>query len=315
MVDFNTPNLYNATYGGQGEKVTPGEYIAALNTVGQEVSLPRKFLATPVRIPKKAGIEINLPLESGMTATEIAIESGVKDFPEDRQIYHPNFDRLKMFAIKSTWSQLKLETTAVDIVKRTIINQSDAIKRAENALLVSAVNAVIGESPTAWDVSVETSGKLTYKDLRIAGQTLQDAKHYASAKYPYIVLVNQTEAMDILNDPEIISNQNILQTKSGDIHQYSESNGPLVFSTMSPVPMKVYGVSGLTSNFSAMFSPYSGLAWAELQGWQGIQADKKEDGLQKEFWAYSILSIKALSYEGANSAGETPGVVSIDIVP
>lgn len=315
MVDINTPNLYNATYGGQGEKVTPGEYIAALNTVGQEVSLPRKFLAAPVKIPKKAGIEINFPLESGMTATEIAIETAVKDFPEDKQIYHPNFDRLKMFALSSNWSQLKLETTAVDIVKRTIINQSDAIKRAENGLLVEAINAVIGESPTAWDVNVATTGTLTYKDLRNAAQKLTDAKHYASAKYPYIVLVNAAEATDILNDAEIISNQNIFNTKSGDIHQGNEANGPLVFSTLSPFPMKVYGVSNLTSNFAAMFSPYSGVAWAELQGWQGIQADKKEEGLQKQFWAYSILAIKALSYEGADSAGETPGVVSIDIVP
>ena len=121
--------------------------------------------------------------------------------------------RLKLgsdYGVKSTWSKLKIETTTVDIAKQTVIRQADAIKAKENELLIGALNAVIGETPTAWDIDVKSSGVLTYADLRNAAMKLQSAKHYASQKYPYICFVNETEAQDLLADTTLTSNQNIL---------------------------------------------------------------------------------------------------------
>ena len=57
MTGIYTPNLMGATFGsGSIDNVTYSEYIAALNTVGQEVSYIRKYLAPSLKIPKKAGV-------------------------------------------------------------------------------------------------------------------------------------------------------------------------------------------------------------------------------------------------------------------
>lgn len=315
-MNLDTPNLMGATFGsGSIDNVTYSEYIASLNSVGQEISYIRKYLAPSLKIPKKAGVDVNFPYETGMHATEISIESAVKDFPEDTQTYHPNYERLRFIGVSSTWSKLKIETTTVDIAKQTVIRQADAVKVKENELLISALNAVIGESPTAWDIDVASTGVLTYNDLRRAALKLQNAKHYASQKYPYICFVNETEAYDLLNDSQLTSNQNILTMNVKDLQKIDEATGAQVLSVNAPVPMKVFYHPSVIDNFAVMFSPYSGVAWAELQGWQGIRPDKKEEGLYKQFWTYSLLTVTTLSVSSPSTAGDTPGVVSIDIVP
>ena len=222
---------------------------------------------------------------------------------------------MRFIGVKSTWSKLKIETTTVDIAKQTVIRQADAIKAKENELLIGALNAVIGETPTAWDIDVKSSGVLTYADLRNAAMKLQSAKHYASQKYPYICFVNETEAQDLLADTTLTSNQNILTMNVKELQRIDEATGAQIISVTAPVPMKVFYHPAVTDNFAVMFSPYSGVAWAELQGWQGIRPDKREVGLHKEFWTYSLLTVTTLSVSNPTDAGDTPGVVSIDIVP
>lgn len=303
-------NLEMAEYGDQDIN----EYwTAAIRGAARQESILELCMPT-IPFPQNMGEIVNVPYEGQLYAEEYPIKSLIQEFRSEELEYVLNQQVLTKIGIKSVFDSAALATAPDWKLKRNLGKQYDAVARKHNSILVTAANAVFTAN-TGWHYDVETDDSLSYNDLVGAATTLHNAGHYCDAKYPYVVLVSSTEAIDLAKDDDIHDATRTIHADPKKELIYSEEKGRLLFDLDRPYRMKVYEVDGLTSGYAAMFDPANGAAYVQLKGFEGIRSTEEMiNNSTKQIKTQSIMTFGFLdNTESPTTTGDTPGFVTIDV--
>lgn len=314
MVD-DYSNISAATIAGAGDDLSQ-YWTAALVKSASEKSIVRDAFPESIKIPKQSGVTYQVPYQKEMVATEYSLDSIVLEFEKEQIKYNLNTGRLMRWGISSLWNKIKLDSTPIPIAKETLVEQQNAVIRRENQLLATAVNAVIGSTTYAWNYDVSGT-TLTWDDVVKAARELKKAKHYNNSKYPYILLVNQNEADDLVADSDLVNLEHAWHADANDM-KWGEPEGCMLYDLKRPLRVKVYEMptdSPLDTNYAALIDPWRGARFVELSGHEGIRTTTENPAKDATLiTTETMLAISMLSKVATPATeGDYPGVVSIDL--